>query len=131
MEIKLSQRVRTGRWGFVSLDIFWIVLLLAGVIFLAVRGIDLVDKRDKADRLQRELVAIEAAVKVVAEERELADGEIVKFEDWAPHLGKNLPKRLREDGLDQMGRRFGSQRVGELAVPDAKTAEDLEKFLKP
>lgn len=125
-------RVRrvTGRksLGFVSLDLFWILVLLAAAAFLAVRGIDLVEKRDQAGRLGRELKAIEEAVEKVAAENELLPGDVVAFEDYAPFLKKGLPKRVREEGKDQLGGSFGDQRVGELAVPDPATVEGLGKF---
>ena len=91
------------------------------------RGIGLVDKRDKADRLQRELEAIELAVAELAEERELESGTEVAFEDYGPYLRKaGLPKRLREEGKDQLGASFGPQRVGEPAVADPGTVEKLK-----
>ena len=37
-----------------------------------------------------------------------------------------LPKRLREEGKDQLGASFGPQRVGEPAVADPGTVEKLK-----
>ncbi len=55
--------------GFVTLDVLWIILLLIACAYLSVRGIELVDRRDKADRLKRELVAIGAAVEARRQRR--------------------------------------------------------------
>ena len=54
--------------SIVALDIFWILVLFGLVVVLSVRGIGLVEKRDDAGRLQRELVQITEAVETAAEE---------------------------------------------------------------
>ena len=113
------------RRAFVTLDLLWIVLLIGFAVLLSIRGIGLVDKRDKADRLQRELEAIELAVAELAEAEGLEPGTQVEFADYAPYLTGKLPKRLREEGKDQLGGSFGTQAVGEKAKADPDTAEKL------
>ena len=114
------------RRGFVTLDLIWIVLLLGFALLLSIRGIGLVEKRDQSERLGRELAAIELAVTELAKAEQLEDGAVVRFEEYAPYLMKTLPKRLREQGEDQLGGKFGPQTVGEKAVANPETAEKLE-----
>ncbi len=113
------------RRAFVTLDLLWIIVLLSFAVLLSIRGIGLVEKRDQSERLGRELAAIGHAVAELAKAEELEDGTEVQFEEYAPYLKKTLPKRLREEGEDQLGGKFGAQTVGEKAVADPDTAEKL------
>ncbi|MFT5107456.1 MAG: hypothetical protein ACI8XO_003959 [Verrucomicrobiales bacterium] len=121
--------MRTRRsFGFVTLDVLWILILLGLVIVLSMRGIGLVEKRDVAERLERELEVIAEAVEEAAAVGDLMPGEEVEFSQYAAYLDKKAPKRLREDGRDQLGGKFGVQVVGELPVPDAATVRQLGAF---
>ena len=121
-----KSHARSG--GFVALDIIWIVLLIGVVVLLSVRGMGLVEKREKADRLERELVVIEEAVKQLAEKDDLAPGTEVRFAQYAPFLDKRAPKRLREKGEDPLGGSYGQQRVGQPARPSPETIKTLGTF---
>ena len=118
------------RRGFVTLDGLWILALLGLVVALSMHGIGLVEKRDIADRLKRELTMVAEAVEKLAVEKKLKVGDEVVFADYAPHLDRGAPKRLREEGKDQLGGEFGVQRVGEVPVADPDTVEALGEFLE-
>ena len=124
------QKSSCRRGGFVTLDLIWIIALFAFAIVLSVRGIDLVDKRANAGRLERELRVVGAAVEKLAEEGGIEPGTEVGFDDYAPFLDKGAPKRLREKGEDPLGGNYGSQVVGAEPVPDAATVKTLGKFWK-
>ncbi|MGI9239257.1 MAG: hypothetical protein ACR2RV_00560 [Verrucomicrobiales bacterium] len=114
-----------SRRGFVTLDVLWIILLLAACAFLSVRGIELVDRRDKADRLKRELVAIGDAVSEAAAAEGLVAGERVSFEQYSSFLEPRAAKRLRVEGLDPFGGSYGEQIVGEEPEPDPQSIEAM------
>ena len=112
------------------MDVIWIMILLGLAIILSVHGIGLVDKRDNAERLQRELLVVAEAVERLAEEMELAPGVEVSFEEYAPFLDRWAPKRLRDGGWDPVGGRYGNQAVGRPARPDPASVKALGKYLK-
>ena len=116
--------------GFVALDIFWILVLLGLVVVLSARGIVLVEKRDNAGRLQRELAQITKAVERLAMEEGLQPGEKVPFSRYSPFVEKRAAKRLREEGKDPLGGNYGDQVVGQEAVPDPASVKALGKFWK-
>ena len=119
-----------SRRGFVALDVLWIILLLCLAIFLSVRGIELVDRRDKVDRLKRELALIDEAVERVAAEESLEPGEKVPFERYSRFLEERVSKRVRLDGKDPFGGRYGEQVVGEDAIPDPATVTRMGELWK-
>lgn len=119
-----------SRRGFVALDVLWIILLLCLAIFLSVRGIELVDRRDKADRLKRELALIDEAVERVAVEESLEPGDTVPFEQYSRFFEERVSKRVRLDGKDPFGGRYGEQVVGEGAIPDPATIARMGKLWK-
>lgn len=119
-----------SRRGFVTLDVLWIILLLGACAFLSVRGIELVDRRDKADRLKRELVAIGDAVGQAAAEGGLGAGESVSFEQYSSFLEPRAAKRLRVEGRDPFGGSYGDQIVGEEPVPDPQSIEAMGELWK-
>lgn len=109
------------RRGFVTLDVLWIILLLCLAVYLSVRGIELVDRRDRAERLKRELVMIGEAVLDAAAADGLAPGAAVPFERYSQFLEERASKRVRLEGRDPFGGQYGEQIVGEEAVPAAAT----------
>ena len=121
---KRSQR------GFVALDLLWILILLGLVVVLSMRGIGLVEKRDMAGRLGRELEMIAAAIEEAAEDNDLKSGAVIEFAEYGQYLVKTAPRRLREEGLDQLGGSFGSQEVGRFPLPNKATVEALGEFWK-
>lgn len=123
------ERSQKSQRGIVTLDVIWIVVLLVLAVALSLRGIGLVDKRENAGRLKRELVAVGEAVEKLAAEQGLEAGAEVAFADYAGYLDKErTPKRLREDGKDPLGGNYGTQVVGQPAVPDQSSVEALGKF---
>jgi hypothetical protein len=120
-----------ARRGFVTLDLMWIVVLLALAVVLSIKGVGLADERENADRLKRELVAITMAVEKLAEEEGLEPGARVPFSLYSRFVEKGAPKRLREEGEDPLGGSYGDQVVGEPAVPDAGTVEKLGEAWEP
>ena len=120
----------SSKRGFVTLDVLWIILLLIACAYLSVRGIELVDRRDKADRLKRELVAIAVAVEAVAAEEGLGSGASVSFEKYSEFLEERAAKRLRLEGKDPFGGSYGDQVVGEAPVPDPASIEAMGELWK-
>jgi len=110
--------------------VLWIVILLGLVVVLSMKGMVLVEKREQADRLGRELDAITEAVAELAAEKSLEPGTEVEFVDYAPYFNPKAAKRMRVEGEDPVGGRYGTQVVGEEAVADPKSIEALGEFWK-
>jgi hypothetical protein len=119
-----------SRRGFVTLDVLWIILLLCLAAYLSVRGIGLVDQRDKAERLQRELIMIGEAVEDAAAADGLEPGAAVPFARYSQFLEERVAKRVRLEGIDPFGGLYGEQIVGEEAVPAATTITSMGELWK-
>ena len=122
------QKERACRRGFVTLDVIWIMILLGLAIVLSIHGIGLVEKRENAGRLERELLVVTKAVEQLAEEKGLEPGVEVSFAEYSPFLEKGVAKRLRDGGVDPVGGHYGTQAVGRPAQPDPSSVKALGKF---
>ena len=91
------QKARACRRGFVTLDVIWIMILLGLAIVLSIHGIGLVEKRENAGRLERELLVVTKAVEQLAEEfaARRRRGDEVSIEQYAAEHPE-LAERIRE-----------------------------------